>query len=154
MIRVSALAGLGDLSDPSALELLLQYTTDNHSTLVRAGAIRALGEFARNLPLVRSDVWRVFHGLIAVPAQALRFALVAAAERIDDAECLGFLATLSDVEHDGLLRRRARDAARAISRRRAERGDTVDIRGRVDELMERQRRTDTQLLKLLNDTTE
>jgi aminopeptidase N len=148
MIRVASLSGLGALADSDALGLLTEHTKAHHSTIVRAGAVRALGELGRNVPSVRIEIWRVLMGLVATPSQSVRFALVAAADRIDDGQSLGLLHSLAEFEHDGLLRRRARDTARAISRRRESRGESIDIRGRVDELTQRQRKTDARVERL------
>ena len=145
MVVVASLSGLGQLMEASILEILVQHTGEQYSTLVRAGAVRALGELGRYCPETRSRAWEVLNALRSVAVQALRFALVSAAERIRDEQSVPFLQSLAALQHDGLLRRRARDAARAVQNRENASGAVSGLRKDVDALVQGYRRLDARV---------
>ncbi|MEC8024362.1 MAG: M1 family aminopeptidase [Myxococcota bacterium] len=148
MVKVAALSGLGELGDTDSVEHLVRYTNSDQTTLVRAGAVRALAEIARHRPEVRHRIWDVYCALIAEPSQALRFSLVSAAGRIDDLQSVGFLNRIAEIEYDGLLRRRARAAARALTNRKESSGATAELRKTVDAMVEQHRKVDARLSRL------
>ena len=116
VIRSAALDGLASLRTAEARERILARLGDEHPSLVRVAAVRALGTLARDVPDLRPAVLDDLASVRADPNVLVQLALIGALERVAVPEGIPTLQHLGAHGADGRVKRRSQEAVLGIRR--------------------------------------
>ncbi|MEO1298145.1 MAG: M1 family metallopeptidase [Cyanobacteria bacterium J06636_16] len=116
VVRSGALAGISQFkTSEAALELILQYTEPAVSTMLRLGAVRALGAISTGLS--KANVERILERLEAIarePQFRTQMTVIAALGMMEDSGAITVLQGIADHIDDGRVRRRAEEAVEKV----------------------------------------
>ncbi|MEM6717387.1 MAG: HEAT repeat domain-containing protein, partial [Cyanobacteria bacterium P01_C01_bin.147] len=119
VVRSGALSGVSQFkTSEAALELILQYTEPDVSSMLRLGAIRALGKVSTGQS--QPNVDRILERLEAIsrePQFTTQMTVIAALGMMADIGAITVLQGIADHIDDGRVRRRAEETLKKVQKK-------------------------------------
>ncbi|MHB8509552.1 MAG: M1 family aminopeptidase [Candidatus Dormibacteria bacterium] len=149
VIRVQALAGMVELTDPGLMTEILAYTRPPHWSRLREAALREAATLARRLPVERRRVVsEAAEAALRDPLYFVRLGGIGALRILDDPAAISALEALASRDAEGAVKEEVKLAVQALRtstrhgeevaevRRELEglRRDYNDVRGRLEKL--------------------
>ncbi len=119
MVRSGALSGVSQFkTSEEALELILTYTEPDVSSMLRLGAVRALGKVSTGQS--KPNVERILERLEAIarePQFTTQMTVIAALGMMEDVGAVTVLQGIADHIDDGRVRRRAEETIKTVQKK-------------------------------------
>lgn len=139
VLQMHALQGLGELRDPRAVPVAIEWSSRGKGLWARQGALSALGMLG-TLPAHTAEIVEHLSLLLDDPLMRIRDHAVLALHKIGDPQAIPALERASRRDRDGRIIRRSREAIAAI-RASTSRSAALDaLRQDVDQLIEENRK--------------
>lgn len=139
LLQMYALLGLGELRDPRAVPVAIEWSSYGKGLWARQGALGALGMLG-TLPAHTQEVVEHLSLLLDDPLLRVREHAVAALHKIGDLQAIPALERAIRRDRDGRIIRRSREAIVAIRANASRPAELAALRQDVDQLIEENRK--------------
>lgn len=139
LLQMHALLGLGELRDPRAVPVAIEWSSYGKGLWARVGALNALGILGA-LPAHTQEIVEHLSLLLDDPLLRVREQAVAALHKIGDSQAIPALERTARRDRDGRIIRRSREAIAAIRANTGRPAELAALRQDVDQLMEENRK--------------
>lgn len=139
VLQMHALSGLGELRDPRAVPVALEWSMYGKGLWARQGAVLALGKLA-TLSDHRHEIVDHLSTLLSDPLLRVREYAAQALGRIGDPSAIPALQRAAERDRDGRMIRLSREAIVAIKASTSRSDELVALRSDVDRLIEENRK--------------